>query len=110
MNLFANIRDSVVVGLINSNDDTWYDAILVTEGTDVQEGYLYQNGTFIAPLKTQASNALVASDLVVIRCYSSSIPVPSEWNTYRNSLRGIVNGTDTTSTVLPTRPSYPPGT
>lgn len=32
------------------------------------------------------------------------------WVNYRRALRNIVNGTDTTSTAIPTKPAYPAGT
>lgn len=35
---------------------------------------------------------------------------PKAWDTYRDALRAIVNGSDTTSVSLPTVPSYPAGT
>lgn len=46
----------------------------------------------------------------IIRCVAAAISVPSAWTTYVQGLRAIINGTDTTSTVLPTRPAYPAGT
>lgn len=32
------------------------------------------------------------------------------WVNYRRALRNIINGTDTTSTAIPTKPAYPAGT
>lgn len=32
------------------------------------------------------------------------------WVNYRRALRNIINGTDTTSTSIPTKPAYPAGT
>ena len=62
-----------------------------------------------AALAVSAKNALDKSDTTIIRCYSAGIAVPNEWQTYRNALRAIVNGADTTSTILPTIPTYPEG-
>ena len=61
------------------------------------------------PLPALAQAALTKSDVTVIRCYSAGVAVPSANQTYRNALRAIVNGTDTTSTVLPTEPPIPTG-
>jgi hypothetical protein len=67
-----------------------------------------------AQLKTvfiaDASAALKASDITILRCVENSVAVPSAWNVYRNALRAIINGTDVTSTALPTAPAYPKGT
>jgi len=46
----------------------------------------------------------------IIRCVAAGIAVPAAWKTYVQALRAIANGTDTTSTTLPTRPAYPAGT
>ncbi len=62
------------------------------------------------PLKQQAQTALDAADITMLRCVENSVSVPAAWATYRKALRAIMNGTDTTSTALPTRPSYPAGT
>ena len=64
----------------------------------------------LPPLPIQAGKALSKSDLVVTRCYSAGVAVPTTWQTYRTALRNIVNGTDTISTTLPTAPAYPAGT
>lgn len=64
----------------------------------------------LPPLKIQAGKALVKSDVVVLRCYSAGVSVPTTWQTYRNALRAIATGADTTSTTLPTIPAYPTGT
>ena len=60
-----------------------------------------------AALVAAATVALQKSDIQIVRCYEASIDVPSVWVTYRAALRAIVNGRDTTSTVLPTIPAYP---
>lgn len=63
-----------------------------------------------AVLKQQAQAALNATDLVCLRCYKSGVAYPTDWQTYTTALRAIVNGSDTTSTTLPTQPAYPAGT
>lgn len=45
-----------------------------------------------------------------IRAFVAGIPLTSTWQTYINNLRAIANGTDTTSTSLPAKPSYIKGT
>jgi hypothetical protein len=59
-----------------------------------------------ARLKADAQTALDASDVTVLRCIEHDIVLPSEWVTYRTSLRAVVNGT---SSTIPTRPAYPAG-
>lgn len=46
----------------------------------------------------------------IIRCVIAGTPVPAEWRAHVNKLRAIVSGSDTTSTTLPDRPAFPPGT
>lgn len=62
------------------------------------------------PLKQQAQTALDSADIAMLRCVENGVSVPAAWATYRKALRAILNGTDTTSTALPTRPAYPAGT
>ena len=57
-----------------------------------------------------AKAKLADTDTVIIRCYEHTVPVPAEWTTYRNALRAIVSGADTTSKTLPVQPAYPAGT
>ena len=64
----------------------------------------------LAALVGKAQAALDKSDTVVTRCYAAAVALPSAWLTYRAALRSIVNGTDTASTALPTKPDYPSGT
>lgn len=61
-------------------------------------------------LNKEAQAALDASDMVAIRCFKAGVAFPAAWQTYVTELRAIVNGTDTTSTVLPVAPAYPAGT
>ena len=63
-----------------------------------------------AAFLASAQAALSRSDTVVVRCYSAAVAVPAAWQTYRQALRAIVNGSDTASTVLPAIPAYPAGT
>ena len=54
-----------------------------------------------------AQTALTKSDLTVLRCLEKGVAVPAEVVAYRAALRQIVNGTDTTSKVLPAEPARP---
>ena len=79
-------------------------------------GWTYANGEFTAPVVTPviiplsvlAQTALTKTDITVLRCYSAGVAVPADIQAYRVALRAIVNGRDTTSTVLPTEPTYYP--
>ncbi len=46
----------------------------------------------------------------IMRCMAAGVAVPSDWSAYVVALRNIANGTDKTSTVLPTEPSFVAGT
>lgn len=63
-----------------------------------------------AALVASAKAALDITDMVCLRCYKAGVAYPSAWQTYTTALRAIVNGSDTTSTTLPTQPAYPAGT
>ena len=41
---------------------------------------------------TQAQDALMRSDIQVLRCYEDGIPFPAEWVAYRRRLREIGSG------------------
>lgn len=58
------------------------------------------------PLKTQAQSALATARQTVWDEYGSiNEKTPDNWVTYLKALMAIVNGTDTTSTTLPTAPT-----
>jgi hypothetical protein len=61
-----------------------------------------------AVLVAQAQAALAVSDNVAIRCAKKGVSF-STWLSYDAALVAIVNGSDTTSTSLPTMPAYPVG-
>jgi hypothetical protein len=61
-------------------------------------------------LQSDARTVLDVTDLVAFRCFKAGVPYPAEWQSYTLALRSIVNGTDTTSTSLPSKPAYPAGT
>lgn len=62
-------------------------------------------------VRANAAAALRESDLTVLRCYEASVPVPTEWSTYRHDLRAIVRASTGDATApLPARPAYPAGT
>lgn len=63
-----------------------------------------------AALVASAQAALDVSDRVCLRCYKANVAFPAAWQTWTVGLRNIVNGSDTTSTALPTQPAYPAGT
>ena len=116
----AKVENGVVINVIEVDPNNTeflkdYGAVLIPSNLSVDHGWKYDGTTFIPKVITidirdQARLALDASDSVIVRCYSASVPVPIEWNTYRSALRAIVSGTDTTSTTLSTKPAYPAGT
>ncbi len=66
-----------------------------------------QSAQAISDLKSKAQSALDASDMTAIRCMKAGVSFPSEWRTYVNELRDIVNsGTGS----IPNKPIYPQGT
>ena len=85
-------------------------------------GWTYVNGVFTAPpappvvpipLKQQALIALnyvTGASGQIMRCMAAGVAVPPTWSAYVLALRNISNGTDTTSTALPTPPAFVLGT
>ncbi|PMQ04150.1 hypothetical protein DyAD56_15795 [Dyella sp. AD56] len=61
----------------------------------------------VVTLVPAARQALAESDLTVLRCYEKAISVPADWVAYRDALRAIVSGGNSTS--LPSMPAYPSG-
>lgn len=58
------------------------------------------------PIATQAEIALATARAYVSNNYTMlNEATPTEWVTYLKSLMAIANGTDTTSTTLPTAPA-----
>jgi len=56
--------------------------------------------------RLRASDALVASDVIVLRCYERGISVPMEWVTYRDALRAVVReAIGDPDSPLPDRPA-----
>ncbi len=74
--------------------------------------------TAVVSLIQQAKTALAATDTTMLRIADAVAVGKTTWTTedvaawaaYRRALREIVNGTDTTSTVLPVAPAYPANT
>ncbi len=65
------------------------------------------------PLPQQAQAALdkvTGPSGQIMRCMAAGVAVPAAWSAYVLALRNIVNGTDKTSTTLPTQPIYVSGT
>lgn len=77
-------------------------------GRGVQSGAIvdYTPPVTPIPLATQASTALTAARQTVWNEYGSlNEATPDAWVTYLKALMAIANGTDTTSTSLPTAPT-----
>lgn len=84
-------------------------ATAINDGSIVAESYVAPSPPPVH-LPSIAQIALTKSDLVAMRCFKAGVAYPSAWQNYTDALRAIINGTDTTSTVLPSIPSYPAGT
>ena len=79
-----------------------------TKSMVVSNGQLidYQPEPVAIPLTTQASQALSSARTYVYNNYGIlNEATPDDWVAYIKALMAIVNGTDTTSTSLPTEPT-----
>jgi len=124
MERYAIIDGSDVINVIEydappSNPPPGFDAPIIAVQSDVAgPGWTYINEEFVAPapkpivvpLQAQAITALDVTDMVAARCFKASVAYPADWQSYTVALRNIANGTDKTSTQLPTQPVYPAGT
>lgn len=78
------------------------------DGTTIDLDNMKSSDSFIKPitLSTQAETALASARTYVYNNYGIlNEATPDNWVTYIKALMAISNGTDTTSTVLPTQPT-----
>lgn len=78
------------------------------DGTTIDLDNIKSSDSFIKPitLSTQAETALASARTYVYNNYGIlNEATPDNWVTYIKALMAISNGTDTTSTVLPTQPT-----
>lgn len=83
----------------------------LTQATQAQVNAI--RATKPAPLPQQAQAALdkvTGASGTIMRCVAAGVAIPAAWTAYVQALRAIANGTDKTSTALPTQPAYPAGT
>lgn len=122
---YALIEDELVISVIMLDfgaDWTPPEGTIIIPSETAGIGDTYANGVFTPPtviippeqkhkeLQQSAFAALGKSDITISRCYECGVAVPNDWVEYRDKLRAIVNGSDTTSTHLPIRPPWPQGT
>lgn len=91
----------------------------------VEAGWSFDGATFAPPvsvsppitpptaqqlLQYAAQARLDKNDKVATRCVKAGVSYPDDWLAFDVALRAIVNGADTTSTILPMTPAFPAGT
>ena len=119
MGIFAQITNGSVVNCVVADaasdlapNGSWVD-ITHTEPMPCI-GWSYGAGAFTAPaittpaltLAQQAATALTAARTTVYNTYGIlNEATPDAWVTYLKALMAIADGTDTTSTALPTQPT-----
>ncbi|WP_086644314.1 hypothetical protein [Acetobacter sp. DsW_063] len=96
-----------VADLVPLTADQWNDRL--SGGWGVQGGALVamteEQLADAVPLAIRAGFALTAAQNVVWAEYGSlGDAVPGEWISYQKAVKAIVDGTDTTSTILPAAP------
>lgn len=78
------------------------------DGKTIDLNNMKNSDIFIKPitLSTQADTALASARTYVYNNYGIlNEATPDDWVTYIKALMAISNGTDTTSTILPTQPA-----
>lgn len=96
--------DMIVITTDQWNDPTFR----LPSGKGVQDGKIidYTPPIPTVPLKTQATTALATARTYVNNNYTMlNEATPDEWVAYLKALMVIANGTDTTSTALPDKPT-----
>ncbi|MDA8232847.1 MAG: hypothetical protein M0006_16065, partial [Magnetospirillum sp.] len=64
-----------------------------------------------AAYQAKAQALLAKSDITLLRCLETGVPVPAAWAVYRKSLRAIIGAaTGDPTQALPVLPAYPAGT
>lgn len=97
--------DMIVISETDWNNTTTFRLPI---GKGVQDGKIidYAAPSTPLPLKTQAQSALATARTYVSNNYTMlNEATPAEWVAYLKALMAIANGTDTTSTALPTAPT-----
>lgn len=131
MSTYALIADGRVIQLAAAKFDvhpdlTWVDVSSYATPPAVGWSATERGGswTFAAPATTaetltQAARAAIAETDVTMLRVADAVAVGKTtwtttdvvaWATYRRALRAIIDGTDTASTALPTKPAYPANT
>lgn len=92
------------------NNINWQDERAKPSWDDIENAWTeLEDAMAKESLATAAQTAIEKSDVTVLRCYENAVTVPSTWQEYRTTLRAIISGTST-ATSLPTMPDYPEGT
>jgi len=94
---------------------TWHDTTQ-TEPTAQEITSVVPTIRAVLQRKPLVESAKMELDMVtgprgqVLRATIAGIPLTQSWKDYIVALRAIVSGADTTSSALPPRPAYMPGT
>lgn len=108
MSNVSNVPEAANMVAISESDWNNDDTFRLPVGRGVLSGKIidYTPPPTPVPLKTQAKEALATSRQTVWDEYGSlNETTPDNWVTYLKALMAIANGTDTTSTKLPTAPT-----
>lgn len=94
--------------LISSNDPNDPDLLQFQEWAAEGNTPDPDSSSLWSDYQNEAVKLLTETDLVAIRCLKAGVAFPSEWLTYVNKLRAIVNTmTGDASSPLPVKPMYP---
>ena len=108
MSNVSNVPEAANMIPISESDWNNIDTFRLPIGRGVLNGKIidYTPPPVSVPLKTQAKSALAIARQTVWDEYGSiNEKTPDNWVTYLKALMAIANGTDTTSTELPTAPT-----
>lgn len=78
-----------------------------SSGRPVSVPHLPEPAELEAQFKASVYAVLARSDVTVLRCLESGIPVPAAWVDYRQRLRDIAASSVDFTKQLPDPPSYP---
>ena len=94
-----NAQMSIVGEDLNTCEITWFDTQAISK-TDIQAQFpAVEFDMAMADLRAKRNKLLQDTDYIVTKNLEAGTDIPTEWKTYRQSLRDLTNGLTTVEEV-----------